>query len=732
MDKIFYPNSIAVIGVSERPANMGRNIVANLLDFCYGGEIHVVGQQGGCAFGHRIRTSLEELPQGIDLAVILTPASTVPDLVDACGRQGIRRVVIESGGFGEFSAEGRELSERLLAAARKWGIRFVGPNCISVINMDSGICLPFVRLHRDTLKKGRVSVVSQSGGITIVYTNLFSSEGLGINKAVSIGNKLDLDETDYLAYLLKDEDTDMICLHLESIEDGRRLMELARSSPKPILLHKTNTGQASAHIAQSHTAALANDDRIVSAAARQSGMIRTRNFRTMVNYAKGLSLPPVKGNTLIVIARSGGRAVVAADMAAAFGFDLYPLPRAFREKVKGFFRAKVIEPTNPLDLGDLFDFRIYVNILEECLKIEDVDAVLMAHEYSSLLERKGTHRLVQAIQDLVTQYNKPVALCPFSEGDETLSLKKDLEYPVFSEIDEAMEAMAVSLDRYRRSRKRGGAEGAEKSIVRPGLQTQANQSLPSISPLRPKDELQDLLLAPDLQSGRGDGTMMIHQALEVCQSYGIPVAEWATASSPEEAVEAAERLGYSLALKVLSPHISHKSDVGGIALGIEDEESLRRAWAEMLSRVRAEAPDAPLEGFLLQKMAPGGREVILGGKRDPSFGPVVMFGLGGIYVEVFDDAAFRVAPLTQEDAEEMIAEVRGSRLLRGVRGEKPSDVEAVVDCLLRLSQLLQDFPAIAEVDINPLIVLEKGAVAVDARIVLKHECHEETLMEPIS
>jgi acyl-CoA synthetase (NDP forming) len=485
-------------------------------------------------------------------------------------------------------------------------------------------------------------------------------------------------------------------------------MELAHSSPKPILLHKTNVGQASAHIAQSHTAALANDDRIVSAAARQAGIIRARNFHTMVNYAKGLSLPPVKGNTLIAIARSGGRAVVAADVAAAFGFDLYPFPRNFREKVQGFFRAKVIEPTNPLDLGDLFDFRIYVNILEECLKIEEVDAVLMAHTYSSLMERAGTHHLAHTVRDLVAKYNKPVALCPFSEGDEVLSLEKDLEYPIFSEIDEAMEALAISRDRYRRSRKRGEAEGADESIAQPGFAIQA----------------------PDLPSAFfhasvvENGPLMIHRALEVCQGYGIPVAEWATASSPDEALEVADRLGYPLALKVLSPHISHKSDVGGIALGIEDEESLKRAYDEMLSQVQEKAPDVPLEGFLLQRMISGGREVILGGKRDPSFGPVVMFGLGGVYVEVFDDVAFRVAPLTGEDAEEMIAEVKGSRLLRGIRGEKPSDVEAAVDCLLRLSQLLQDFPAIAEVDINPLIVLEKGAKAVDARIVLKHECHE--------
>jgi acetyltransferase len=720
MDKIFNPNSIVVIGVSERRTNMGRNIVANLLDFGYGGEIHVVGQREGVIFGHRIRTAIEELPQGIDLAVILTPAPTVPDLMDACGRQGIRRVVIESGGFGEFSAEGKELSERLRAVARKWDIRFVGPNCISVINVVSGVCLPFVRLQRHTLKKGRVSVLSQSGGITIAYVNLFSSAGLGISKAISIGNKLDLDETDYLGYLLEDEDTDIICLHLESIQDGRQLMDLARSSSKPILLHKTNVGQASAQIAQSHTAALANDDRIVSAAARQAGIIRAKSFRTTVNYAKGLSLPPVKGNTLIAIARSGGRAVVAADMAAAFGFDLYPFPHDFREKVKGLFRAKVIEPTNPLDLGDLFDFGIYMSILEECLKIEDVGAVLMGHTYSSLLERKGTQRLAQAVQELSQKYNKPVALCPFSEGEEEiLSLKKELEYPTFSEIDEAVEALAVSRDYYHRSRKLGTARDQTPEVFR------------DFGSLSACDELQHMLTSP-----QRNAAVMTHQALEACQGYGIPAAPWATASTPEEALEAAKKVGYPLALKVLSPHISHKSDVGGIALGIEDEEDLKRACAEMLTTLQERAPStspsntqhptSSIHGFLLQRMIPGGQEVILGGKRDPSFGPVVMFGLGGIYVEVFDDVAFRVAPLTRKDAKEMIAEVKGSRLLQGIRGEKPSDVEAVVDCLLRLSQLLQDFPAIAEVDINPLIVLEKGAVAVDARMVLKHECHEET------
>jgi acetyltransferase len=351
-------------------------------------------------------------------------------------------------------------------------------------------------------------------------------------------------------------------------------------------------------------------------------------------------------------------------------------------------------------LGDLFDFGIYMNILEECLKIGDVDAVLMGHTYSSLLERKGTQRLAHAVQELSQKYDKPVALCPFSEGaEEILSLKKELEYPTFSEIDEAMEALATSRNYYR-SRKHGEAEGAEGPI--------------SITPSHPQDGLQ-----PILASSQRNGTLMVHQALEVCQGYGISVAEWATVSSLEEAVGAAGRLGYPLALKVLSPHISHKSDVGGITLGIGDEESLKRAWDEMLNRVQKEASDVPLEGFLLQKMIAGGREVILGGKRDPSFGPVVMFGLGGVHVEVFDDVSFRVTPLTQEDAEEMIAEVKGSRLLRGIRGEKPADVDAVLDCLLRLSQLLQDFPAIAEVDINPLIVLEKGTVAVDARVVLK-------------
>ncbi|MGQ9477346.1 MAG: CoA-binding protein, partial [Candidatus Bipolaricaulia bacterium] len=368
MEKIFYPESLVVLGVSPRAENLGKNIIANLQEFGYRGKIYAVGRERGEVYGIEIYDAVEALPEGIDLAVFLTPAPLIPDLMERCGRKGIKWAVIESAGFSEFSEEGQLLEERLLEIARRWGIRFVGPNCLAIINLENGLCLPFVLVSRSAARPGKVSVVSQSGGVALTYANLLSVPGLGVSKLVSIGNKLDLDELDYLEYLLADPGTELIILYLEGIEDGRRLMELARASNKPILLHKAHRGLASRAIARSHTAALADDDRVVTAAAWQSGLIRVPDFRAAVNTVKALSLPPVRGNGLAIIARTGGHAVIAADGAEATGFELYQFPEAFLRKVQGLFRAKVIRPTNPLDLGDLFDLGLYAWITEECLR----------------------------------------------------------------------------------------------------------------------------------------------------------------------------------------------------------------------------------------------------------------------------------------------------------------------------------------------------------------------------
>src|SRR4030042_976001 len=356
MDQLFNPKSVAVIGVSENPDNLARIIAENLFKFQFRGEIFLVGKREGILFGRKTYTSPDELGEGIEVAVILTPAPTVPGILEACGRKKIPWAIIESGGFREYSDKGAELEKEVLRIAKKWGIRIAGPNGIGIINVENGFVVPFVKLRPEVVHKGKVSVLAQSGGVTIGYFNFLASANVGIAKMVSMGNKLDLNEIDYLKYLVQDPQTEIIGLYLEGLERGRELMEIARSTSKPIILHKANIGEGSHHIAKLHTAALANDDRVVDAALRQADIVRTRDFRSFASAVKILSLPPMKGKSLVILSRSGGIAIVAADYAERYGFKLFPLTKSFQNRIHSLFRAKVIQPTNPLDLGDLFDF----------------------------------------------------------------------------------------------------------------------------------------------------------------------------------------------------------------------------------------------------------------------------------------------------------------------------------------------------------------------------------------
>jgi len=690
MERIFNPRSIVVVGVSEQPDNLARNILANLRTFGYRGDLYAVGRRGGTVCGVDVVDSLEQVPDGLDLAVMLVPARLIPGMVETCGQKGILRVVIESGGFGEFSEEGRRLEEQLLETARRWGIRFVGPNCISVVNLEAGVFLPFIPTSCVAVRLGHVSVVAQSGGVSLTYLDRLSACGVGVNKGISIGNKTDLDEADYLAYLLDDPGTEMVCLYLESVDDGRRLMDLARSSTKPIIAHKAGRGQASRGIALSHTAALANDDRTVSAAFRQVGILRAEGFRDAVAIAQGLVLPPVRGDDLVVISRSGGHAVIAADAAERHGFRLPPLPDDFARQARELFSADVIALTNPIDLGTVFDFDLYARIVEESLQRLTPDALLLINIYSSV-EAERARWLVRRVEEIVRQSGLPVAYCPFAPGEDMRAVQREAGLPIFAGVEEAVQGLAASRDWHRWQARRSEAEPHAVGA--------------------PPAEVEELL-------GEA-GVLTTDRALALCRTCGIPVARWEVAATPGEAAEVADRLGYPVVLKVLAPQVTHKSDVGGVALGLGNAATVRREAAEMLRRVAELVPEARSAPLMVQRMVAGGVEVILGGRRDPSFGPVVMFGLGGIHVELLGDVALRVAPLARADVEEMVDEVRGSRLLEGVRGAPPADREALIEALLAVSRLLTENPRIVELDVNPLLVLEQGTVAVDARIVIE-------------
>jgi len=687
VEQLFYPKSVAVIGVSERPDNLARIIVENLFKFQFNGEIFIVGKKEGILFGRKIYTSMEDLREGINVAVILTPASTIPGILEACGRKKIRWAVVESGGFREYSEEGARLEQEILRIAKKWGIRIVGPNGIGLINLENGFVVPFVKLMQEAVNKGKVSVLAQSGGVTISYFNLLASANVGIAKMVSMGNKLDLNEIDYLKYVIQDPQTEIIGLYLEGLERGRELMEIARSTSKPIILHKANIGEGSHHIAKFHTAALANDDRVVDAALRQADIIRARDFRFFASAVKILSLPPMKGNNLIVLSRSGGIAIVAADSAERYGFKLFPLAKNFTGRIQSYFRAKVIQPTNPLDLGDLFDFDLYTKILDQALRIKGVDGILFQHG-SAGEEKEPSRRLIHAVKELSFRHQKPVALCYFTEEEELAFIKRTFDYPIFTEPSEALSALAVSREYYRKQnvlKEKPIAYRVDRGRVKSLLQT-----------------------------ARGEGRdLLLTEAFEVLQAYGIPVADYQAVNQKEDLKKVMNKIGVPVALKIASPEISHKSDVGGVVLNINRESEAEEAYDKMKRLVKG-----PSSGVLVQKMVSEGKEVILGAKHDPSFGPVLLFGLGGIYVEVFKEISLRVAPINRSEAEEMISDLKTSAILKGIRGEKPLDIRALIENLLRLSQLVTDFPEIEGIDINPVKVLEKGAIAVDARILL--------------
>jgi acyl-CoA synthetase (NDP forming) len=696
MREFFYPTSVAVIGVSEKPDNLGRNIIANLIEFGFGGIVYPVGPAGGFVQTHRIYRSVSDIPDHVETAVILTPAHTVPGVLEECGKKGVRWAIIETAGFREYGEEGLQLEEQICKVAREFGIRFLGPNCVGVINIDGGFSVPFLHLKKPT-ETGEVTLISQSGGVGFSVLNLMANEGIALNKFVSVGNMLDVTAEDVLEYMLEDEGTKVIFLYLESLRDGRRLMDIACRSTKPILVFKSNIGKMGKVIAASHTAALSSDDRVADAAFKQADIVRVHDATSLLNNFKALRLPPMRGKNLAVISRSGGHAVVAADSSELSGFELAKLPQTFLESIEKHFRASVIKLTNPIDLGDLFDWDVYTQILEQTLQLENVDGVVFLHTASEP-EILPSRKLLERVMELVKHYNKPVAYYLSTSAQEVNYLRQTYAFPIFTAVVETIRALEMSYRYYNRMQEIISAEPT------PSFEVNSKAVRELINHAR--SEQRDLLLS---------------ESMQVLGHYGIPTALGVSASTMEEARAAAEQMGYPVAIKVISEQISHKSDVGGVQLNLRNGPAVEAAFEDMLKRIHQSYPEAKIDGVLVQPMVTGGQELILGGHQDPNFGPVVLIGLGGIFVEVLEEVSLRVAPITPKEAREMIDELRGAPILKGARGHKPSDLHAVSEALLRLSQLLIDFPDIRELDINPLRVFQEnsGCRALDARIMIQ-------------
>jgi acetyltransferase len=531
-------------------------------------------------------------------------------------------------------------------------------------------------------------MITQSGGVGMSVLNLMSNEGLGLNKFVSVGNMLDVDAEDMLEHLIADDGTGLIFMYLESIRDGRRLMEIARQSTKPILIFKANIGKLGQNIARSHTASLTSDDKVVEAAFHQAGIIRIHDATALGNSLKILGLPPVKGENLAVISRSGGHAVIAADACELSGFNLARLPESFLREIERYFRASVIRLTNPLDLGDLFDLNLYAQIIEQTLQLEGVDGVVFLH--TSLSEENRTSReLLERLMRLVEKYGKPVAYYLSAEAQEVAYLKQNYNFPIFTQVVETVRALEMSRYYGRQAQQiQSPEESLTFPVNRDGVRSIIEQA---------QGEQRSLLLS---------------EALQVLEYYGIPTVQGRIAQTVEEAKSAAQAIGYPVAIKIVAEQISHKSDVGGVQLNLRNGEALAAAFDDMLDRIHQAYPQARIDGVLVQPMVTGGRELILGGRQDPQFGPVLLLGLGGSsWKSRGSGCAGR--PISHQVAQEMVENLRLCDPARVVTGLpiSPLSWRSCPAC-----RLLTDFPRSTSLDINPLRLFHEteGCCALDA------------------
>jgi acyl-CoA synthetase (NDP forming) len=691
MDKFFHPRSVAVFGVSDKPMNLASGVLFNLMLFNWRGRFYAVGTRECEVSGVPVYSSVLDIDDEIDVAVILAPAQFAPAILRDCAAKGIGRVIIEAGGFNEFDAEGRRLAEETAAVARQHSIRVIGPNCIGTMNAHDNMILHFSPQKR-IMGPGPVGLIAQSGGITMWLAHLAWREGKGFSLAAALGNKIDVDETDLLEYYLGQPEVERVLMYLESVGRGREFLEAARRATKPVILFKANTVPEAAKIASSHTAALSNDDAVVEAASRQAALWRAHTAQEMVNALGGLALKPCRGDRLMIVSRSGGHAVMLADAAARHGFDLIEPPRWFRDVMNRLIPVTRIVRQNPLDIGDVFDLRVYRRVVAEALTIEEADAVIFFHTVGTAVEAAGPE-MMRPFVELAQGADVPLAVGMLYQGGDIVPLKQELGYPIFETPDDLMEGLAINRDYYRRRERRE----------------------------RPRDfgaVERDVAEAAAILERASGPALPADRALELMSVYGIPLPPHRRTSDARGVAAAARAIGGPCALKVLSAQALHKSDLGGVALHLGSPDQAGRAAAAMERQIRDLLPEIVIDGYLVQAMAPEGVEVIVGARRDATFGPIVLLGMGGVYVEIFRSFSIRVWPVDRTDAMEMIEELAAAPILAGTRGTPACDVGALADIVLRVGAVISDHPQIQEIDVNPVRVHPDGALAVDARVIL--------------
>lgn len=693
----FSPKSIAIIGASEKPG-VGKTIFYNIAKH-FKGKIYPVTPSNPTVGGLTAYKNVLDIPDSVDLAVVAAPSKFTPAVMEEVGKKGIKGAIIVSAGFKEVDEAGAKLEREVGEIAKKYAIRVIGPNCLGIMSFskDNIMNSTFLKV---TPKYGNIALVSQSGAICAATVEDAEAQDIGFSKVISMGNKVDMDESDVLELLAEDEDTRVIVMYLEDIRNGRRFMEIAKEitteKKKPIIVLKAGRTAEGAKAAASHTGALGGSDANYEAAFALCGVIRVDTMGELFDLATAFSKQPLPDGDVVIVSNAGGPAIISTDACSRYGLKMADIS-SIKDEI-----AKVIppygSPRNPVDIVGDADYLRFEKVLLLVLAHPNVGSVVTMCTPSATLNYDDLARVLVKMSQQFSNKTILASLMGLAEGIENRKIMSEGGIPYYLYAEPAIKTLKAMYD-------------FKKWVDK------ASTKAPTLQFTKDTDKVKSIF---ENVRKHGRANLLEEEGYEVLQAYGFPTPQSILCTTEQEGIDAARQIGYPLVMKIVSPDIIHKSDAGGVKVGVKTDDELKSAFRTITENALKYKSDAKIKGVLVQEMVKSAKETILGASQDPTFGPVIMFGLGGIYVEVLKDVVFRVAPIDEQEAINMVESIKTIKLLKGVRGEKPSDLKAIADSLQRLSQLVVDFQEIKEFDINPLLVLEegKGARVVDARIIL--------------
>lgn len=690
----FCPDSVAVIGASREEEKVGHIILDNIIDSGYKGKLFPVNPKADKIHGIKCYPSVLNVPGDIDLAIIVIPAQFVLQVLEECSKKNTKWSIIISAGFKETGIEGAKRERQLIEKAKDYGIRILGPNCLGIIDTKCPINATF---SPNMPPMGKIGFISQSGALGTAILDWAKTNKIGFSKFVSLGNKADISENDLFDDWENEKDTEVITAYLEGVKYGREFIRISSrvSKKKPIIVVKSGNTDAGARAVSSHTGTLAGSAKAYEAAFKQAGIIRANTIRDLFNYATAFSYQPLpKGKKVAIITNAGGPGIMATDECEKSDILLASLEKETIDGLKEFL-PEAANFYNPIDiLGDALADR-YKKTLEVVIKDNNVNAIVMLLTPQAMTQ---PYRTARAIVEVMENSGKSITvLTSFMGGSEVEKAVKFLaekNIPNFDIPEEAIDTLKVMMEH---------------------TDWKSRRSFPIEDFNVDKGRVKKIFYQCQSEGRLELGEM---EAREILEAYDIRIPKAELACDIDEAKEIAGRIGYPLVLKIVSPNILHKTDVGGVKIGIDNEKELEENYNQILFSVSKYMPDANIRGILVQEFIKDKKETIIGMSEDPQFGPMIMFGLGGIYVEALKDVSFRIAPLSRQVGREMVEEIKTIKLLKGIRGEDPSDIDSIIEIILRVSQLVTDFPEIIEMDINPLFVKKQGegSIAGDVRI----------------